>query len=439
MSNRAALPPLNRDFYRRLQALVNKWEAIAFKRPLDPRKTEQAIGELYQFFGYPQPVIEFAASPQAAITLLEQKRQINFDLDVHSSYFVNWKKILNKQLAAPKLAALSEVEQQEIALLVLSSIGEPPWQFFPSTSQDRAIGKSLVAAIQDNFYYFLTDQILEQITDLHRQTLSEIDWSQGRRFLISPWDFANQISLISPLETTLKRLLNGTLSDSLWQFLWHFSFDPRRLETIQFLCPEQWIWNSPLFSVFEQAFYRDLWHFSVDEKRWQLWEKVLTHCGWFLPFENYCIVCQRANYLFDPQGFLHADGQPAIAFADGTAFYYCHGVALPEKYQIPSTDWQTDWLLTENNAEVRSALIEGLGYARICQELAVETLDYWQGYELLKVQAPISDGPVLLLKMTCPTTQKIHSLRVPPYIKGARQAITWINWGIDPEVLTQQV
>ncbi|MEB3250140.1 MAG: hypothetical protein VKK07_12440, partial [Merismopediaceae bacterium] len=124
---------------------------------------------------------------------------------------------------------------------------------------------------------------------------------------------------------------------------------------------------------------------------------------------------------------------------DGTGFYFFHGVALPEKYQIPSTHWQTDWLLTENNAQVRSALIQGLGYARICQELAVETLDYWQGYELLKVQDPISDEPVLLLKMTCPSTHKIHGLRVPPHLRGARQAITWINWGIDPEALTYQV
>jgi len=434
-----SLPPLNRDFYRRLQTLVNQWEAIAFKAPLDLRKTEQVIGELYQFLGYPKPVIEFAASPQAAISLLDQKQRMKFDLNVHSSYFINWKKNLNKQLAASKLDALPKEEQQEIALLVLSSIGDPPWQCLPSTSQDRATGNSLVEMIQDNVYDFFTDQILEQITDHHRQIISEIDWSQGRRFLISPWDLANQISLISPLEATLKRLVNETLSDALWQFLWQFSFNPQRLERRQFLYPEQWIWNSPLISAFDQAFYRDILHFTVDEKRWQLWEKFLTHCGWLLPFENYCIVCQRANYLFDDQGFLHADGQPAIAFGDGTGFYFFHGVALPEKYQIPSTHWQTDWLLTENNAQVRSALIQGLGYARICQELAVETLDYWQGYELLKVQASISDEPVLLLKMTCPSTQKIHVLRIPPHLRGARQAITWINWGIDPEALTYQV
>ncbi len=435
----SALPTLNRSFYRRLQSLINQWEAIAFHPVLEPRRTEQVIEKLYQFLGYAPPVIEWVASPQAAMTLLQQKQQITLEINVHSSRFINWKKILNKQLAADKLASLSEREQQEVALLVLSSIGDPPWQCVPLTSSTGAIGHHLLAAIKENFFDFFTDQILAQITDTHRQLFSQIDWSQVQRWMISPWNMATQIPSVSPLETTLKNLLKETLSESLWQFLWHFSFNPQRLEPVQFLCPEQWIWNSPIFSVFNQAFYRDLWNFSVDEKRWQLWENILNHCGWLLPFENYCIVCQRANYLFDNRGFLHADGQPAIAFADGTAFYYYHGVALPEKYQIPSALWQTDWLLTEDNVEVRSALIQGLGYGRICQELAVKTLDYWQGYELLKLKTPINDETILLLKMICPSTQKIHALRVPPYIRGARQAIAWINWGIDSQEFTHQV
>ena len=35
--------------------------------------------------------------------------------------------------------------------------------------------------------------------------------------------------------------------------------------------------------------------------------------------------------------------------------------------------------------------------------------------------------------MTCPSTGDIHVLRVPPHMKSAHEAITWINWGISPE------
>lgn len=41
--------------------------------------------------------------------------------------------------------------------------------------------------------------------------------------------------------------------------------------------------------------------------------------------------------------------------------------------------------------------------------------------------------PIYLLKMTCPSTSFIHALRVPPEVKSAREAISWVNWGIDPE------
>ena len=35
--------------------------------------------------------------------------------------------------------------------------------------------------------------------------------------------------------------------------------------------------------------------------------------------------------------------------------------------------------------------------------------------------------------MTCPSTEFIHVLRVPPDVKSAREAIGWVNWGIDPD------
>lgn len=40
--------------------------------------------------------------------------------------------------------------------------------------------------------------------------------------------------------------------------------------------------------------------------------------------------------------------------------------------------------------------------------------------------------------MTCPSTSFIHALRVPPDINSAREAINWVNWGIDPEEFSVQ-
>jgi leucine-rich repeat protein SHOC2 len=46
--------------------------------------------------------------------------------------------------------------------------------------------------------------------------------------------------------------------------------------------------------------------------------------------------------------------------------------------------------------------------------------------------------PMLLLKMTCPSTQHIHILRVPPEMTSAEAAITWVNHGIHPDEFAVQ-
>ena len=166
---------------------------------------------------------------------------------------------------------------------------------------------------------------------------------------------------------------------------------------------------------------------------------LFEHCGFIFPFEKICFVCDRPRHLrFDSQNRLHAEGEPAIEFADGWNFYYYHGVRLPEQYgQLHPNQWQSQWLLTEENAEVRRVLIQGIGYDRICQELQPKQLDSWQEYALLQIDHADVE-PICLLKMTCPSTGFIHALRVPPNLASAREAIGWVNWDIDPEEFSVQ-
>ena len=166
---------------------------------------------------------------------------------------------------------------------------------------------------------------------------------------------------------------------------------------------------------------------------------LFEHCGWIFPFEKICFVCDRPRHLrFDSQNRLHAEGEPAIEFADGWNFYYYHGVRLPEQYgQLHPNQWQSQWLLAEENAEVRRVLIQGIGYDRLIQELEAKQIDSWQEYALLQIDNADVE-PICLLKMTCPSTGFIHALRVPPNLTSAREAIRWVNWDIDPEEFSVQ-
>jgi hypothetical protein len=136
---------------------------------------------------------------------------------------------------------------------------------------------------------------------------------------------------------------------------------------------------------------------------------------------------------------LHADGQPAVQWSDWECYYFWRGTRIPQKYgAVLSQNWRSQWLIEEPNAELRRVLIQGIGYDRIVQELGAVELDTWREYSLLKIQADIDVEPSHLLKMTCPSTNHIHVLRVPPNLTSAREAIRWANWDVDPEAFAAE-
>jgi leucine-rich repeat protein SHOC2 len=124
------------------------------------------------------------------------------------------------------------------------------------------------------------------------------------------------------------------------------------------------------------------------------------------------------------------------------------GVDLPHRYWTKLSDWKPEWLLDEENAEVRRVLINWVGYDRICASVGAIKIDTWREYTLLKIDRvetirnedlePIDTEPMVLLKMICPSTAHIHILRVPPEMESAEAAITWVNYGIHPDLFTVQ-
>lgn len=199
-------------------------------------------------------------------------------------------------------------------------------------------------------------------------------------------------------------------------------------------------------TFFEEIYLTELYISSLNAELSQEAQNILhcqkqfsENCGFTLSFENICAICDRPrHWRFDSQNRLHGEGVPAIEFSDGWKFYLHHGVRLPEIYgKVHPNQWQPQWLLEEKNAGLKRVLIEGIGYDRICQELEAKQINSWREYVLLRIDDADLE-PICLLKMTCPSTGFIHALRVPPDMKSAKEAITWVNWGIDPGQFTVQ-
>lgn len=263
-------------------------------------------------------------------------------------------------------------------------------------------------------------------------------WESQLRDLDELWkllykQLGNQLN--KNLWEELENQLYGQLDRPIFQLTYGLS-EQLDIDNINgYGCPEVWAGNSSLIDFCISGL-----NCECDQRRWTVLNFLIENCGWIFPYEKVCYVCERPRILsFDNQQRLHAEGSPAIQFADGFSVYAYHGVRLPEKYgKVYQNQWQSEWLLSETNAELRRVLIQGIGYARICQELQAVELDSWQEYTLLKINSDVDVEPIYLLKMSCPSTGYIHALRVPPDVKSAREAITWVNWGINPEQFSVQ-
>ena len=103
-----------------------------------------------------------------------------------------------------------------------------------------------------------------------------------------------------------------------------------------------------------------------------------------------------------------------------------------------SEHWQPEWLLDEENAEIRRILLQEIGYERAITTLGATVRDTWREYELVELTVPNMPVRYQLLKMTCPSTGDIHILRAPPECETAEQAITWCNHGHHPDEFVVQ-
>ena len=412
-------------FYR------NKWRRIALSsEPIARDRAKEAIKEAYATMGKAEPEILFFPSP---IALAEM---------------------------------MAEQDPQELARR-----WGAPW---PVTLQDR-LYNSIQNGLEDKLWEQLKDKFADEVMLLWQLKLSVTDnlrhtmvWGQmlaewnkeedennwqlyqealrkkfrelpGGDVVLAMGDvFWRQMgeSLTKQMEETFWNPLENVLPLGEWQ-------QDRKHEFIEMLrfagvksagkasCIRDLSINPEIID-----FCVNILNCPYDRQAWNSFKTLVRECSSFILYENVCIICDRpTKLLLDGEDNFHAEGQTALEFSDGRRFYYYHGQRLSERYgRVHPEEWQPEWLLSETNDRTKRFFIEQMGYARLCQGLPTVSLDSWREYELLRIEAEDLDiEQIFILKMICPSTGKIHAVRVPPEITSAREAISWANWDIDPE------
>ncbi|MBD2186306.1 DUF6745 domain-containing protein [Aerosakkonema funiforme] len=404
----------------------HKWRGIDLStEPIDRQKAAHSVKAAYAAMGKPEPEIRFLSSPAALGELVGEK-------SAHQ---------LAQEFGAPLLTWLPT----QLCDRIQHQIQAELWQKLQSeSSHDRF---SLLLLALPDFVIPRQDELLGQLWLEWQDRLLQQMWEQQQasmreHLLEQPGgEFISQIGdflwmqmgepLSRQLEETLWKPLANLPAIQQWQQDWHSSL---------LGIASGWalvsgvIRNMQALSIDTIDFCISVLNCDYDRQKWSALQSLVQDCGWVFPLERACLVCDRPRQMrYDSENRLHAEGEPAIEFADGYRVYAYRGVRLPEKYgSIYPHQWQAEWLLEENNAELRRVLIQGIGYGRICQELQAQDLDSWREYTLLKIDSDVDVEPIYLLKMTCPSTGYIHATRVPPHMRSAREAIGWVNWGIDP-------
>lgn len=443
-----------------------KWQAIAFSTaPINREKAELAIKKTYEIMGKKAPIIKFCSSPYEANLLLEGEEIFgdripkNLGEMLSKSISEIWEKIEEKQSQEerdddrsgefPEIwvedmeGIVQVVEWQErrqknptiavkadLELSALESVKEMVRERLPQDMQDEEIAEYMDRIVGElsneinipRHFDGGTDgeQMLGSVFELKKNRSRSKDFMQGWLEDMLAGRVRSKVAGVNWEQ--LERQVADQLADILEarDFQRHYPcFEPMSGAVA---C----IWLDFCFSVLQ---------IPGDLTIWEAWTSIATECGWIFADDDICLVCDRPRILsMDSENRLHAEGEPAMQFADGYSLYAYHGVIIPEKYGTVHPDrWQARWLLAEDNAEVRRVLIQGIGYARICQDLQAVAMDSFAEYTLLRIDSDVDVEPIYLLKMTCPSTGYIHAMRVPPDVRSAREAITWVNWGVDPE------
>lgn len=409
-----------------LADLNNKWQAIALQtEPVKSQIVQKNLKNIYKELGYKEPQFVFYQSP-----------------------YMIWDHILNlcfHNITQDKINAIETFCQKKIRKANQGFLQELVCQIvtFFKKELDSQLGIALKGKI-DTFF-------LEELqNNRSKQTQIQLNNSQFElglnQVIVQLETHLNNQLLISTLEKIRGKVETNLINKAFKQI----KASLLENKSSQLLSSLGSLLGKSLFSRFSIA--PELWTLQaikieynearsepiISSKKWQLLQEFLTNSGWILPYENICFISDRpVEFNLNNQYNLHAEGKFAIKFADNNGFYAYEGVIIPHKYgELKAENWQSKWLLEERNAELRRVLIQGLGYDRIANELEAEEIDSWREYTILrfsKIIDHIDEQPICLLKMTCPSTNFIHALRIPPEFNSAKEAIKWINWGVDPE------
>ena len=171
-------------------------------------------------------------------------------------------------------------------------------------------------------------------------------------------------------------------------------------------------------------------------------KRVAEQAGWWWPYERVAIVTERPVELhFDDLGRLHRADGPALSYADGFALHAWRGMPVPAGFGAVMSDLTAERIRTERNAELRRVMLEHFGFERYLTESDAKRIHSDETGTLWRADLP-GDEPLTMVEVVNSTpepdgTRRTYFLRVPPWIRRAKQGVAW-TFGLTEDEYTPE-
>ncbi|MGW0122772.1 DUF6745 domain-containing protein [Streptomyces sp. NPDC003327] len=157
---------------------------------------------------------------------------------------------------------------------------------------------------------------------------------------------------------------------------------------------------------------------------------VAEHAGWWWPYENVAVVCERPAELHrDEAGRLDRGDGPALAFPDGFALHAWRGMPVSADFLARLADLTPERIRDEENAELRRVMLEYYGYDRYLAASAARPVHRDETGVLWRIDLD-DDEDVAMVEVVNSTPEpdgshRTYWLRVPPATRTAREGVAW--------------
>lgn len=274
----------------------SKWEKIALnKEPLNKEAARLTINNAYQFLEFNQPNIIFLSTPNDALEFID--REIT-----HS-----WGKLENSNFKNP---VATQFTQKLIGNFNSQIKGDIYKQL--NGNLDNGLADHTAKKIANNFSYNLIFSIIwahtsslmlsssdNSTTDDITKAFFEIFLGTGfifNRYISSPlWEFQKQMDQFWGGSTEQNNFVE------MYEILFTGKF-PQKKDSNKYQLPQIGL-NINTVNVIvpsvmtDYAYYIDYLHEVIgcdrDDIKWNIFQDLITSCGWIFPYEQTVLVCDR--------------------------------------------------------------------------------------------------------------------------------------------------